>query len=57
MSTPTNERASFTDTLYASLCEIAEGALRWSRPETVILPAELVHECYLKLRAADDVRV
>ncbi|MFT5287814.1 MAG: RNA polymerase sigma-70 factor (ECF subfamily) [Planctomycetota bacterium] len=39
---------SFTDTLYASLCQLAEGALK-SHRHTVILPAELVHECFLKL--------
>ena len=58
MSSPIDERASgFTDTLYASLCEIAEGTLRRTRAPTAILPAELVHECYLKLHAASEVEV
>ena len=41
-------RLAFTDTLYSSLCQMAEVALKDHR-HTVILPAELVHECFLKL--------
>lgn len=51
------ERPPFTDTLYANLCGIAEAALRRSRPDTVILPAELVHECFLKLEGADGIEL
>lgn len=40
---------AFTDTLYTSLCDIAEVALKSNRTDSFILPAELVHECFLKL--------
>ena len=39
----------FSDTLYSSLCRIAEVALQSNRSDSFILPAELVHECFLKL--------
>ena len=40
---------AFSDTLYTSLCKIAEVALKSNRTDSFILPAELVHECFLKL--------
>ena len=40
---------AFSDTLYTSLCQIAEVAIKSNRTDSFILPAELVHECFLKL--------
>lgn len=57
MTVSHDPHAAFTETVYAALCDVAEGALRRNPPETVILPAELVHECYLKLQASQDLQV
>ena len=47
--TPSPSYPPISATLYTSLCRIAEIALQSNRTDSFILPAELVHECFLKL--------
>lgn len=45
---------AFSDTLYTSLCQIAEVALNSNhRTNALLQPAELVHECFLKLLSSE----